>query len=417
MHTLSIGQHVVGGTWACKKFHSPHNLLCYSTYMQLRKQIPNLLQGIAVGFIIGFIIVLFLPKKTLDTNPVVEFKEVKRETQLPDEKSTAPASYAEAVRRAAPAVVNIHTTKVVTRRIHPFFDDPAIRRFFGDSILPPQKRLETSLGSGVIVSSQGYIITNHHVIDQADEILVALHDERTTEAVVVGSDPESDLAILKISLNDIPAITIGRSDAMQVGDIVLAIGNPFGVGQAVSQGIISATGLSQLGIATFENFIQTDAAINPGNSGGALINAYGELIGINTAIFSQSGGSQGIGFAIPVDLAKNVMQQIIEHGETTRGWLGVDIQTLTPALAESFDLEDTKGIVIAGVIRDGPADHAKLKAGDIITLINDKQVSDATEALNLIAQTPPGSRIRLTGLRNRDPLSINAIVGKRARPE
>ncbi len=385
--------------------------------MQLRKQIPNLLQGIAVGFIIGFIIVLFLPKKTLDTNPVVEFKEVKRETQLPDEKSTAPTSYAEAVRRAAPAVVNIHTTKVVTRRIHPFFDDPAIRRFFGDSILPPQKRLETSLGSGVIVSSQGYIITNHHVIDQADEILVALHDERTTEAVVVGSDPESDLAILKISLNDIPAITIGRSDAMQVGDVVLAIGNPFGVGQAVSQGIISATGLSQLGIATFENFIQTDAAINPGNSGGALINAYGELIGINTAIFSQSGGSQGIGFAIPVDLAKNVMQQIIEHGETTRGWLGVDIQTLTPALAESFNLEDTKGIVIAGVIRDGPADHAKLKAGDIITLINDKQVSDATEALNLIAQTPPGSQIRLTGLRNRDPLSIIAIVGKRARPE
>ena len=326
--------------------------------MQLRKQIPNLLQGIAVGFIIGFIIVLFLPKKTIDTKPVVEFKEVKRETQLSDEKTTAPMSYAEAVQRAAPAVVNIHTTKVVTRRIHPFFDDPAIRRFFGDSILPPQKRLETSLGSGVIVSSQGYIITNHHVIDQADEILVALHDERTTEAVVVGSDPESDLAILKISLNNIPAITIGRSDTMQVGDVVLAIGNPFGVGQAVSQGIISATGLSQLGIATFENFIQTDAAINPGNSGGALINAYGELIGINTAIFSQSGGSQGIGFAIPIDLAKNVMQQIIEHGETSRGWLGVDIQTLTPALAESFGLEDTKGIVIAGVIRGGPADHA-----------------------------------------------------------
>jgi len=314
-------------------------------------------------------------------------------------------------------VVNIHTTKIVTRRVHPFFDDPAIRRFFGDSILPPQKRLESSLGSGVIVSEQGYIITNHHVIDQADEIMVALNDDRTTQATVVGTDPESDLAILKISLNDIPTIAIGHSDTMQVGDIVLAIGNPFGVGQAVSQGIISATGRSQLGITTFENFIQTDAAINPGNSGGALINVYGELIGINTAIFSQSGGSQGIGFAIPIDLAKNVMTQIIEHGQTTRGWLGVEIQTLTPALAESFDLEKTKGIVIAGVMHDGPADHAGLMAGDIITLINGQQISDANSALNLIAQTPPDTEMQLSGLRNGQQLSLAVKVGTRAQPE
>jgi len=387
--------------------------------MQIRKLLPFLLQGVAVGFIIGFIVVFFVPKKTTDTRPVVEFKEVERQAPAIEASSSTPVplSYAEAVQHAAPAVVNIHTTKVVTRRIHPFFDDPAIRRFFGDSMLPPQQRLESSLGSGVIVSNQGYIITNHHVIDQADEIMVALNDERTIQATVVGTDPETDLAILKISLSDLPTIAIGHSDTMQVGDVVLAIGNPFGVGQAVSQGIISATGRSQLGITTFENFIQTDAAINPGNSGGALVNAYGELIGINTAIFSQSGGSQGIGFAIPVDLAKNVMQQIIESGQTTRGWLGVEIQTLTPALAESFGLESTRGIVVAGVMRDGPADHAGLMAGDIITRINDNQVTDANNALNLIAQTVPETEIQLKGLRNGKELSLAAKVGKRAQPE
>ena len=385
--------------------------------MQIRKLFPYLVQGIALGFIIGFVVLFFLPKKIIDVKPVVEFNEVERRPIATDTSTTTPLSFAEAVKRAAPSVVNINTTKIVTRRIHPFFDDPAIRRFFGDSILPPQKRLETSLGSGVIVSDQGYIITNHHVIDQADEILVSLNDDRTTQATVVGSDPESDLAILKIPLSDIPTIAIGHSDTMQVGDIVLAIGNPFGVGQAVSQGIISATGRSQLGITTFENFIQTDAAINPGNSGGALINVYGELIGINTAIFSQSGGSQGIGFAIPIDLAKNVMQQIIEHGQTTRGWLGVEIQTLTPALAESFELEETKGVVIAGIIRDGPADHAGLMAGDIITRINGQQVSDANSALNLIAQTTPDTEIRLEGIRNGKELSLAAKVGTRAQPE
>jgi len=387
--------------------------------MQIRKLFPFLIQGVSVGVIIGVILIVFLPKITSQTKPVVELKEVERQLPATAASPTAPAplSYANAVKLAAPAVVNIYTTKIVTRRAHPFFDDPAIRRFFGDSALPPQKRLETSLGSGVIVSEQGYIITNHHVIDQADEILVALNDERTAPASVVGADPESDLAVLKISLSDIPSITIGHSDTMQVGDVVLAIGNPFGVGQAVSQGIISATGRSQLGIATFENFIQTDAAINPGNSGGALINTNGELIGINTAIFSQSGGSQGIGFAIPVDLAKNVMKQIIEHGQTTRGWLGVEIQTLTPALAESFGLEDAKGVVIAGIIRGGPADHAQLMAGDIITRINDHQVSDSTSALNLIAQTPPETEIKLTGLRNGKPLSLTAMVGVRAHPE
>lgn len=385
--------------------------------MQIRKLFPYLAQGIALGFIIGFIVIFFLPEKFVDNKPVVEFKEVERLPPAISASLSAPLSYAEAVHHAAPAVVNIHTTKLVTRRIHPFFDDPAIRRFFGDSILPPQKSLETSLGSGVIVSDQGYIITNHHVIDQADEILVALNDERTTQATVVGSDPETDLAILKISLSDIPTITIGHSDTLQVGDIVLAIGNPFGVGQAVSQGIISATGRSQLGITTFENFIQTDAAINPGNSGGALTNAYGELIGINTAIFSQSGGSQGIGFAIPIDLAKNVLKQIIEHGQATRGWLGVEIQTLTPALAESFGLEKVKGIVIAGIIRDGPASHAGLMAGDIITHIDGQQVEDAHSALNQIAQTSPETEIQLSGLRNGKQLSLTAKVGQRAPPE
>lgn len=385
--------------------------------MQIRKLVPYLIQGIAIGLTIGLIVILSPPKDTVEKKTVVEFKEAESSRAATETAADVTASYAEAVQLAAPAVVNIHTTKVITQRIPPFFNDPAFRQFFGDSLLPPQKRLETSLGSGVIVSEQGYVITNHHVIDRADEILVALNDDRSIGATVVGTDPETDLAILKISLDDIPAITLGHSDTMRVGDVVLAIGNPYGVGQAVSQGIISATGRSQLGISTFENFIQTDAAINPGNSGGALINAHGELIGINTAIFSRTGGSQGIGFAIPVDLAKDVMKQIIETGQTTRGWLGIEIQTLTPALAESFGLEKIKGIVIAGVVRDGPADHAGLMAGDIITHINNQQISDANNILNLIAQTAPGSKIQLAGLRNDTPLSLTATVSRRAQSQ
>ncbi len=381
--------------------------------MFLRKLLPYFIQGIAAGLILGLVLFLLDSIDLFHPTQVVEIKEsVRSHGNTPATGPVTPVSYAAAVEAAAPAVVNIYTTKFISRRSHPFFDDPLFRRFFGDPRLPRERR-QTSLGSGVVVSSEGYILTNNHVIDGSDEILIAFADGRTVAAEVVGTDPETDLAVLKIGLQDIPSIVIGHSDQLRVGDVVLAIGNPFGVGQTVTQGIISATGRSHLGISTFENFIQTDAAINPGNSGGALINAYGELIGINTAIFSRSGGSQGIGFAIPVSLVKTVMAQIIEHGQPIRGWLGVEIQTLTPELAESFGDAATKGIVIAGVLRGGPADTAGLRAGDIITHIQDQPLEDATAALNLIAQTPPGESIRLRGLRNGRKFELEAKVGRR----
>ncbi|MFQ5488441.1 MAG: Do family serine endopeptidase [Gammaproteobacteria bacterium] len=365
--------------------------------------------GFAAGLILGLVFIVINTTDLFQPTQVVEIKESARPHS---NGGAAVVSYASAVDAAAPAVVNIYTTKVIKRRSHPFFDDPLFRRFFGSPGAPRQQR-QTSLGSGVIISAEGYILTNNHVIDGSDEILAALADGRTVSATIVGTDPETDLAVLKVELHDLPSITIGHSEQLRVGDVVLAIGNPFGVGQTVTQGIISATGRSHLGISTFENFIQTDAAINPGNSGGALINAYGELIGINTAIFSRSGGSQGVGFAIPVSLVKSVMGQIIEHGEAIRGWLGVEIQSLTPELAESFGMPDTKGIIIAGILRSGPADRAGLKAGDIITQIKGQAVDNATTALNLIAQTPPGESIPLQGVRNGQPFTLAATVGRR----
>jgi len=380
--------------------------------MNLRKLLPFFLQGTAAGIVIGFTIYLVTTTDLLKPTQVVEFKETTQPSQRDALVTNGPVSYAMAVEAAAPAVVNIYTTKIITRRASPFFDDPFFRRFFGN---PPQprKQRQTSLGSGVIISEQGYILTNNHVIDGSDEILVALHDGRTVEASVVGTDPETDLAILKINQGKLPSIIMGNSDDLRVGDVVLAIGNPFGVGQTVTQGIVSAKGRSQLGISTFENFIQTDAAINPGNSGGALINAHGALVGINTAIFSRSGGSQGIGFAIPVSLVKSIMQQIIEHGEAVRGWLGIEIQTLTPALAESFGLQGTKGIIIAGILRNGPADRAGLQAGDIVTRIDDTPVLDAKNALNQIAQIMPDKTIPVRGLRNGKEFTINVTISRR----
>ncbi|HFD92090.1 MAG TPA: Do family serine endopeptidase [Gammaproteobacteria bacterium] len=372
---------------------------------------PSFFKGALAGFVIGFAVYLATSTGFFKPTHVVEIKEAAQPVTAPASPTGGAVTYATAVDAAAPAVVNIYTTKVITRRANPFFDDPFFRRFFGTP--PPRQQRQTSLGSGVIINEEGYILTNNHVIDGSDEILVALHDERTVEASIVGTDPETDLAVLKISMKDLPSIIMGDSDQLRVGDVVLAIGNPFGVGQTVTQGIVSAKGRSQLGISTFENFIQTDAAINPGNSGGALINAYGSLVGINTAIFSRSGGSQGIGFAIPVTLVKSIMKQIIEHGEAVRGWLGVEIQTLTPALAESFGLKDTKGIIIAGILRNGPADHAGLQAGDIITAIDGKAVIDANNALNLIAQAMPGETLSLRGLRNGQEFTIEATIGRR----
>lgn len=330
--------------------------------------------------------------------------------------SQGPYSYANAVQLAAPAVVNIFTAKVTVQRSNSLFDDPFFQRFFGNRFQsPPRKKLQTSLGSGVIISQDGYILTNNHVIEDADQIRVVLSTGRTLDAQVTGVDPDTDLAVLKTDATDLPTITVGDSRVLQVGDVVLAIGNPFGVGQTVTMGIVSATGRNQLGINTFENFIQTDAAINPGNSGGALINAHGQLVGINTAIFSKSGGSQGIGFAIPVALAKGVLEQILKQGRVVRGWLGIAGQDITPALAESFDLKAGSGVLISGVLEDGPADRAGLVPGDVITTINEQPLTTAHDILYLIAAVPPGEKVRVQGWRGDKPFDIQVEVSERPR--
>ena len=321
-------------------------------------------------------------------------------------------SYREAAKHAMPAVVNIFTTKGTHQPRHPFMDDPLFRRFFGEQ----QEEKQFSLGSGVVVSPQGYVLTNNHVIETADEIEVALADGRKTNAKVVGADPETDLAVVKINLPNLPAITLGHADQAKVGDVVLAIGNPFGVGQTVTMGIVSALGRNHLGINTFENFIQTDAAINPGNSGGALVDANGNLLGINTAIYSRSGGSLGIGFAIPVTTVKTVMESIIATGQVTRGWIGVEPQDITPELAESFGLAKKSGAIIAGVLKGGPADKAGIRPGDILVAVNGKPVTDTADMLNLIADLPPGNKAKMTVLRKSQESTVDVLVGKRPKP-
>ena len=326
-----------------------------------------------------------------------------------------PVSYADAVTTAAPSVVNLYTTKVVNKPNHPLFEDPQFRRFFGDNS-PKQKRMESSLGSGVIMSPEGYLLTNNHVTSGADQIVVALKDGRETLARVIGSDPETDLAVLKIDLKNLPSITVGRSDNIRIGDVALAIGNPFGVGQTVTMGIISATGRNQLGLNNYEDFIQTDAAINPGNSGGALVDANGNLTGINTAIFSKSGGSQGIGFAIPVKLAMEVMKSIIEHGQVIRGWLGIEVQPLTQELAESFGLSGRPGIVVAGIFRDGPAQKAGLQLGDVILAIDGEPAGDGRRSMNQVARIKPTDKVTIQVMRNGKELKLTAEIGLRPPP-
>jgi serine protease DegQ len=329
---------------------------------------------------------------------------------------TSLGSYNEAVRRATPSVVNIFTSKEVRAQRHPLLNDPVFRRFFGEQ-LPSESQRASSLGSGVIVSPAGYLLTNHHVVEAADEIEVALADGRKLLAKVVGNDPETDLAVLRVNAEGLPAITFGSSDALRVGDVVLAIGNPFGVGQTVTGGIVSALGRTGLGINTFENFIQTDAAINPGNSGGALVDAGGNLVGINTAIFSRSGGSMGIGFAIPVSTAKMVLEQIVKSGGVTRGWIGVEVQEITPALADSFKLGAQRGALIAGVLRGGPADKAGVKPGDVLVEIQGKPVADPTAMLNVIAALPPGSSARMKLKRQGQDVEATINVGRRPKPQ
>jgi len=378
-------------------------------------------QMITAGLAAAFLYILLVqPDLLRSSGKVVEVREtIQQDTpQLTAAGTTetpgsGPVSYADAVALAAPAVVNVHTAKVITRRVHPLLDDPVFQHFFGDRFKQSRQAIQTSLGSGVIISAQGYILTNNHVIDGADEIRVLLADGRSSRATVVGTDVDTDLAVLHVEFDNLPSIVIGDSRRLRVGDIALAIGNPFGVGQTVTLGIISATGRNQLGITAYEEFIQTDAAINPGNSGGALINAAGELVGINSAIYSRSGGSQGIGFAIPISLAKGVMTQIIEQGHVVRGWLGIEAQDLTPQLAKTFGADSTSGVLIAGVLSDGPADKGGLLPGDIVTSINGKPVVDATAAMKIISEQTPGHAILLGGLREGQALSLSVRVSER----
>jgi len=325
---------------------------------------------------------------------------------------------AEVAETARPAVVNISTTSTVVMQANPFgdmFNDPFFRRFFGDQFgQPGQKRQfkSSALGSGVIVSEHGYILTNNHVIKDADEIKVILYDKREFKGKVVGSDPRTDLAVIKIDAKNLPTIPFGASAKLKTGDIVLAIGNPFGLNQTITMGIVSAVGRSNVGIADLEDFIQTDAAINPGNSGGALVNSNGELVGINTAIFSTSGGYMGIGFSIPTDMAKTVMDSIIKHGKVIRGWLGVSIQNLTPELAKSLKITETEGALISGVEKGSPADKAGLKRGDLIIELDAKKVHDSTSLRNMISATAPGTSITLKIIRDGKEQAVVVKLGE-----
>ncbi|KVP62154.1 2-alkenal reductase [Burkholderia ubonensis] len=378
-------------------------------------------QAVTVLLALMFIVVTLKPQwlqrqgqlgKQLAT-PIVALREVAPGIG----GAPATTSYADAAQKAMPAVVNVFSSKDGSLPPDPRAKDPLFRYFFGDrNARKQQDEPAANLGSGVIVSPEGYILTNQHVVDGADQIEVALADGRTATAKVIGIDPETDLAVLKINMTDLPTITLGRSDQSRVGDVVLAIGNPFGVGQTVTMGIISALGRNHLGINTFENFIQTDAPINPGNSGGALVDVNGNLLGINTAIYSRSGGSLGIGFAIPVSTARTVLESIITTGSVTRGWIGVEPQDVTPEIAESFGLQQKSGAIVAGVLQGGPADKAGIKPGDILVSVNGEEITDTTKLLNVVAQIRPGATAKVHVVRKGKELDVNVMIGKRPPP-
>ena len=388
--------------------------------MKIRKFLSFILQTVMAGLAIAFLYVLLIePALLQDDSRIVEVRESMKDADPATRADpgtggwNGPVSYADAVEKAIPAVVNIHTAKLITHRVHPLLEDPVFQQFFGDRFAKARKEVQTSLGSGVLISAQGYVLTNNHVIEGADQIQVLLSDGRSAKATVVGIDEDTDLAVLYIHSSKLPSIVIGDSGKQRVGDVVLAIGNPFGVGQTVTSGIISATGRDHLGITAYEEFIQTDAAINPGNSGGALINTRGELIGINSAIYSRSGGSQGIGFAIPINLAKGVMTQIIETGQVVRGWLGIEAQDMTPQLAETYGLKFRPGMLIGGVMRDGPAGKAGVEPSDIVVSINGEKISKTSEAMKTISEQQPGSMITLAGYRKDVPFTAQVQIMQR----
>ena len=361
---------------------------------------------LAAYFVVSTLKPEWLNRRTTSLGGVVSVIEAPTSGPL----ATAPGSLSGAAKKASPAVVSINTSTAAQR--NPRSNDPWFRFFFGDQ---GGEQPQVGLGSGVIVSADGYILTNNHVVEGADEIEVTLNDSRHARAKVVGTDPDTDLAVLKVELDKLPVITLGNSDALQVGDQVLAIGNPFGVGQTVTSGIVSALGRNQLGINTFENFIQTDAAINPGNSGGALIDINGNLEGINTAIYSRSGGSMGIGFAIPVSTAKQVLEDIVRDGKVTRGWIGVEPSDLSPELAETFGVKADKGVIITGVLQAGPAAKAGIRPGDVITSVGPKKIDNVQELLTAVAGLKPGSAARFALQRGGDKMELDVTSGVRPR--
>ena len=362
----------------------------------------------------AYFVVATLKPQWLNKGPAWDLPVIQAPASVPRGASPV-GSFASAAKLASAAVVSINTSKAAIR--NPQADDPWFKFFFGDQ---GSGEPQGGLGSGVIVSASGYILTNNHVVEGADDIEVVLNDTRKAKAKVIGTDPDTDLAILKIELDKLPVIVLGNTEALQVGDPVLAIGNPFGVGQTVTAGIVSALGRNQLGINTFENFIQTDAAINPGNSGGALVDVNGHLMGINTAIYSRSGGSMGIGFAIPVSTARQVLEGIVKDGQVTRGWIGVEPQELNAELAEAFKLKPEAakagGVIITGVLQNGPAAEAGIRPGDVITAVDSKPVSSVSQLLTAVAALKPGTPAPLTVLRGDGAVQVAVTPGKRQRP-
>ena len=381
--------------------------------MKLIKAISFILQFSLVG--LGMAVLYLLWQSDHTGAEVFSFLSSTQKTQTQIESTPEAqnpvSSYADAVASSFTSVVTISTSKLVIYKPHPLLNDPVFNQLFGEQLRRRSSRTETNLGSGVIISADGYIITNQHLIEGADEILVSLSDGRSGQAVLIGKDKETDIAILRIPINGLSPIKVSNNQPVRVGDVVLAIGNPLNVGQTVTMGIISATGRNRIGLNTFENFIQTDAAINPGNSGGALVNARGQLIGINTAIFSQTGSSQGIGFAIPISIALDIMQQIIEHGKVTRGWIGVEGAPITARAAMATGDSNIKGALIVGVFIDGPADKAGIRADDIVVAVNGEPIVGVRDLLEKITMHQPGDIIEVTVLRGpkRASYSVPAI--------
>ena len=370
--------------------------------------------AVAIMFVVATLKPEWLPRRGAGTGPVVLLPSIAEPVVQPvalSPSSPAVNSYASAARRATPAVVSITARKAPQRSAQS--NDPWFRFFFGDGAQPQQPQV--GLGSGVFVTPDGYLLTNNHVIEGADDIEVQLTDGRTATARLVGTDPETDVAVLKVELERVPAISFGNTENLQVGDVVLAIGNPFGVGQTVTSGIVSALGRDQLGINTFENFIQTDAAINPGNSGGALVDASGNLVGINTAIYSRSGGSMGIGFAIPVNTARQVMEGLIRDGQVTRGWIGVEPRELTAEIAQTLNLPIRQGVLITGVLQNGPASQGGIRPGDVVVKVGDKAVATTPQLLSAVAALKPRETATIGVQRGDKTLDLNVTVGQRPR--